>query len=306
MVEAKKPFEEYLKAYVIDYLHEVINETYDYSQEGVWTLFEFIDNWIDLVPREKEHFLEAANSLSGIILLNSWKLTNWISYEVLCGKYFEAIRNLRFIFEGCIYAVVIEDLIESKIWEKWRSLSSISLKAEIFKLLEECKSRKVYNKRKKMVKVNKVEKIVRKLIEDADLPPEEKADYIEVYVKILSQSELYLPMKAMIGKYCYLLEIEKDEQNLINLWHELSCYQHFSYPYLTAAYENPELIFLEVFNENLFKLCLELYFKTVDVLYAAIAWRFPKLREMIKKINDWWEEKFSKSFTLAEKVLGER
>jgi hypothetical protein len=302
MVEAKKPFEEYLKVYT-DYLHEVINETYDYSQEGVGTLFEFIDNWIDLVPREKEHFLEAANSLSGIILLNSWKLTNWVSYEVLCGKYFEAIRNLRFIFEGSIYAVVIEDSIESKVWEKWGLLSSISLKAEILRLLEECKDRKVYNKRKKMVKVNKVEKIVRKLVENAKLSPEEKADYIEVYVKILSQSELYLPMKAMIGKYCRLLGIEENKQNLINLWHELSRYQHFSYPYLTIAYENPDFVFLEVFNKNLFKLCLELYFKTIDVLYAVVAWRFPKLRERVKEINDWWEENFNKSFTLTKKVL---
>jgi hypothetical protein len=303
MAEARKPFEEYLKEYT-GYLHSVIDETYKHSREGVWILFEFIDNWVDLIPGEKGLFLEAVNSLSGIILLNSWKLTNWISYEILCGKYFEAIRNLRFIFEGSIYAVVIEDLIESKVWEKWRSLSSLGLKTEIFELWEECKSGRVYNRKKKRVKVSKVEKIVRKFVEAAGLSPEEEAKYIGAYVEILSQPELYLPMNAMIGKYCYLLGIGEDVQSLINLWHELSRYQHFSHPYLETACEKPEFVFLEIFDDKLFKLCLEFYFKTTDVLYAAIAWRFPKLREDINEINEMWEKMFNRSFALTKTVLG--
>jgi len=112
------PFDDYFKIYT-DSLREVSKETFDkYPNESIM-LFEFIDNWIDLFPKDDERFTEAANSLSGIILIDSWKLSNWISYEILCGKYFEAIRNLRFLFEGCVFAVIIEDVIESRVFEKW-------------------------------------------------------------------------------------------------------------------------------------------------------------------------------------------
>jgi len=302
MSQTKRPFEEYIEVY-IKYLYEVINETCNYSQEGTWMLFEFIDNWIDLIPRKKAHFLGVANSLSGIILLNSWKLTNWISFEILCGKYFEALRNLRFIFEGSVHAVVIEDLIESQVWEKWRSLSSIVLKTEIFKLWEACKNRKVYNKKKKKVRKNKVEEIVKNFILTLGFSLEEKAEHINVYTEILSQPELYMPMGLMIEKCCKLLRIEEKEKNLKSLWHELSRYQHFSYPYLEIACERPDFIFLEVFDKDTFELSLELYFKTMDLFYAVIAWRFSQLRTEIGEMCKWWKKNFNKSFTLTEKVL---
>ncbi len=302
MAEAKKPFETYLEEY-IGYLRKVIDETYNYSAEGTHMLFEFINNWIDLVPTEKTLFLEATNSLSGIILLNSWKLMNWISFEILCGKYFEALRDLRFIFEGSIYAVVIEDLIESQVWKKWQSLSSMCLKAEIFKLWEECRSARVYDKEKKEVVRGKVEELVKKFIVDSGSPPEKKVEHISVYTEILSQRELYMSVGSMIGKCCKLLRIEGEEENLRGLWHELSRYQHFSYPYLEISCKRPEFVFLEVFDRVLFESSLELYFRTIDLLYAAIAWRFPQLSDKIKEMNTWWKENFSKSFTLTKKVL---
>lgn len=302
MSKARRPFETYLKEYMSS-LREVIDETYEYSLEGTRMLFKFIDNWIDLIPREKAHFLEAVNSLSGIILLNSWKLTNWISFEILCGKYFEALRNLRFIFEGSIYAVVIEDLVESRVWKKWRSLSSIALKAEIFKLWEMCRNKKVYDKRKNKVRRDKVEEIVRNFVIASGFSPQEKIEHINTYTEILSQPELYMPMGLMIERCCKLLGIEKEKESLKDLWHELSRYQHFSHPYLEIACENPEFVFLEVFNKDTFELSLELYFKTMDVLYAVVAWRFPQLRKRTKEVCNWWEENFGRSFILAEKVL---
>jgi len=299
---AERPFETYLKEYTHS-LCEVVDETYEYSLEGTHMLFEFIDNWIDLIPREKAHFLEAANSLSGIILLNSWKLTNWISFEILCGKYFEALRNLRFIFEGSIHAVVIEDLIESQVWRKWRSLSSIGFKAEIFGLWEICRSKRVYNKREKRVRRDKVGEIVRNFVIASGFSSQEKTEHINIYTEILSQPELYMPMGLMIEKCCKLLGIEEEEKSLKNLWHELSRYQHFSYLYLDIACEKPEFVFLEIFDKNLFELSLELYFKTMDLFYAVVAWRFPSLRSKIREMCDWWKKNFNKSFILTEKVL---
>jgi hypothetical protein len=302
MAESMKAIEEYLREYT-DYLHMVIYETYKHSKEEVGMLFEFIDNWIDLIPRERELLIAMSQSLPGIILLNSWKLTNWVSYEILCGKYFESIRNLRFIFEGSIYAVVIEDSIESKVWEKWQSLSTLSLKAEIFRLWEECKRKKVFDSEKKKVRITKIKKIVRRFVESANLPSKEKSNYIDVYVEILSQPVLYLPTKAMIQRYCHLLGVEDETRSLVSLWHELSRYQHFSYPYLEKAVESPDFVFLEVFDEKLFELSLELYFKTTDVFYAALIWRFPELRENVKGINEMWKRMFKRSFVLTSKIL---
>lgn len=141
--------EKYLKEYE-ECLREVSKETCEKYREKTWMLFEFINNWIDLVPRHEEVSKQAIHSLSGIILLHSWKLTNWITYEILCGKYFEAIRNLRFIFEGTVYAVIIEDAIESRVSEKRGGLSEVGLKKEIFELWEMCKGKRVYEKRRIM------------------------------------------------------------------------------------------------------------------------------------------------------------
>lgn len=303
MRKAEKPFESYLKEY-LGSLYDVINETYESSPEDVRVLFEFINNWIDLVPAEKTRFLEATNSLSGIILLNSWKLINWISFEVLCGKYFEALRNLRFIFEACIHAVVIEDLIESKIWRKWGSLSSIGLKTEIFKLWETCRSGGVYDKKRKNVRRDKVREIVEEFIRDSDIPSEEKAEYAKVYVEILSQPEFYMPTESMVRKCCKLLGIEEEGQSLKDLWHELSRYQHFSYPYLEITLRRPEFVFLEEFDEEMFKLTLGLYHRTLDFLYAVLAWRFVHLRKEIVEVCTWWRKNLNRLFTLTEKVLG--
>ena len=149
--------ENYIKEYT-GLLKKVRKETYRKYLTETGMLFEFIDNWIDLIPRDNELFSQAINSISGIILLNSWKLTNWISYEILSGKYFEAIRNLRFVFEGSVYAVIIEDAIESKVYEKWGSLSALPLKAEVFQLWEECKKVRVFRKGK--INQNKIRRFI--------------------------------------------------------------------------------------------------------------------------------------------------
>ena len=63
MLESKRPFEKYLREYV-KCLSEVIDETYSYSEKSVKMLLGLIDDWIDLVPKEKNHFFEATNSVS--------------------------------------------------------------------------------------------------------------------------------------------------------------------------------------------------------------------------------------------------
>lgn len=296
-------FENYIKEYV-GMMEEIRKETRDKYPIETGMLFEFIDNWIDLFPKGEEKFLEAINSLSGIILFNSWKLTNWISYEILSGKYFEAIRNLRFVFEGSVYAAVIEDAIESRVFANWRTLSTLDLKAEIFQLWEECKSKKVYKKGK--FDHDKIKNIVVDFVNrNIDSSKKSRAqDYTEVYVQILSNGKLYLSTSRMIEECSSFLKLnETDVQKLKELWHELSAYLHFSHPYLEALIEDPESLFLEKFDDDLFKRSLHFYFQTLDLFYAVLAWRFENLRKEINKMCDWWKDNFNKRFVLTEKIL---
>jgi len=296
-------FENYIKAYTT-IMQEVSKETHDKHPTETGMLFEFIDNWIDLVPRDKEKIFQTINSLSGIILLNSWRLTNYITYEILNGKYFEAIRNLRFVFEGSVFAVVFEDAIESRVFEKWESLSTLSLKTEIFQLWEECKRRKVYRKGK--IDVERIRKIVVNFIDQYIDPSrrEEMQEYVEVYVKILSDKRLYLTINNMIEECGIFLKLNEEEvEELKKLWHELSMYIHFSYPYLETIIEDPEICFMDKFNEEMFKRSLTFYFQTLDFMYAVLVWRFADLREKVKKICEWWKKNFNKTFNLTERTL---
>ncbi len=297
------PAENYISVYA-QILREVREETYQKYPSETGMLFEFIDNWIDLIPRDRERFFQATNSISGIILLNSWKLTNWITYEILNGRYFEAIRNLRFVFEGCVFAVILEDAIESTVFEKWGGLSALSLKAEIFRLWEECKRKKVCRKGK--IDKEMVRRIVTDFI-DKNIDPSKKEvaqEYIEVYTRILSNRKLYLTTSKMIEECCSFLKLDEDDvREMKELWHELSKYLHFSYPYLEAIIEDPGFCFLEGFNDGLFKLSLAFYFKTLDLLYAILVWRFEDLRKEISKICEWWRNNFHRTFILTEKTL---
>lgn len=298
-------FENYRKTYS-EYLNDVAKETVEKYPEETKMLFEFIDNWIDLFPKDDERFTQTLNSLSGIILMNSWKLTNWISYEILNGEYFEAIRNLRFIFEGCVFAVIIEDVIESEVFRKWKTLGNLSLKIEIFKLWEECKRKRVYSKKK--IDHEKIGKIVSDFVNKNIEDPKKDlaAEYIEVYSSILSNEKLYLSTSKMVKECAPFLKIdENDTDELRKLWHELSGYQHFSHKYLEALSEDPDFCFVEKTNDKLFKSSMTFYFQTLDFLYAVLAWRLLPLRKEIIEMCKWWKDNFNKTFRLTEMVLQE-
>lgn len=301
MVETS--FEKYLKTYT-DFLGEVAKETLEKRPDETKMLFEFIDNWIDLFPTEDERFMQATNSLSGIILINSWKLTNWISYEILTGKYFEAIRNLRFIFEGCVFAVIIEDAIESEVYKKWEKLGNLWLKTEIFRLWEECKKSKVYRNR------NIDHSLVRELVSDfvnKNMESSRKNDipqYVEVYSKILANKKLYMSTNKMVNECKNFLKLDEiDVDSLQNLWHELSNYQHFSHKYLNAVSEDADFCFVEKFHPELFQSAVKFYFLTLDIFYAVLVWRLPQLWSRITEMCKWWSVNFNNKFSLTEKVL---
>jgi hypothetical protein len=302
--EKREPtFEDYVTQY-LRIAQLARKETYQKHQPETEMLFEFVDNWPDFIKFFKENNLEIGNSLSGIILLNSWRLTNWITIDILSGKYFEAIRNLRFVFEGSVYAVLVEDIIETAVFEKWKKISTLDLKAEIFELWEECRRKWVCHKG--IVDTEKVNRIVRGYV-TARIDASKKdrmEEYIGIYSEILSDARLYLSTARMLQPCAGSLKLDdSDVVQLRMLWRELSRYQHFSYPYLKAVVDDPELVLVEELNDDLLKQSLSFYFGTLDFFYAVLAWRFQYLRKQIKEMCDWWSTNFHRTFDKTGKAL---
>jgi hypothetical protein len=296
-------FEDYLKTYsaLAELIRKETCTKYPYETD---MLFEFVDNWPDLIKVSKEKCLEAINSLSGIILISSWRLTNWITFDILSGKYFEAIRNLRFVFEGSVYAVIVENAIEATVFEKWEKLSSLDLKAEIFEIWEECKRRRVYRNGK--ISADRVKALVTEYVARKVHPSKkgEMQHYIEIYTQILCDEKLYLRTSQMIEECVGFLRLDDpDIADLKTLWHELSKYQHFSYAYLEAVVDDPELCLIEKLNDGLLKRSLNFYFETLDFFYAVLAWRFEYLRKEIRAMCEWWRTNFNRTFAMTEKTL---
>ena len=295
--------EDYLKTYsvVAELTRKETCTKYPYETD---MLFEFVDNWPDFAKLLNQKLAEISNSLSGIILVNSWRLTNQISIDILSGKYFEAMRNLRFVFEGSVYAVIVENAIEATVFEKWEKLSGLDLKAEIFELWEECKRRKVYGKGK--IATDRVKELVTGYIArkiDASKKGEMQ-DYIEIYTQILCDENLYLPTSRMIDECGGFIRLDdEDIADLRTLWHELSKYQHFSYAYLEAVLDDPDLCLMEKLNDGLLRRSLDFYFDTLDFFYAVLAWRFEYLRKEITTMCEWWRTNFNRSFDTTEKTL---
>lgn len=211
-------FDDYFKTYV-SWLQDVAKETHQkYPTEAVM-IFEFIDNWIDLFPKDDDRFIQTRNSLSGIILMDSWKLTNWIGFEILCGKYFEALRNIRFLFEGCVFSIIIEDVIEGNVWNKWKNLADLWLKKDIFTLWEQCKKKHVVHHKK--LDTELVHKIVTNFVNQTMEKGRENQipEYVDVYSKILSDLRLYLNTTMMIRECITHLNLdENDGKSLVQTW----------------------------------------------------------------------------------------
>lgn len=155
-------------------LLDVRRESYNKFPEEVIALAELLSNYIDLLP-EKSEWGNCIHSIPRILLLYSLKMAAWTIYEILNGKYFEAFRDIRFIFEASILSVVMEDVIEKSIYQKCGTLSSFHLKVIIFKLWEKLRDKKDYRNLRNKEKRNKtIRQEIKKFLKDLDLPEEAK------------------------------------------------------------------------------------------------------------------------------------
>lgn len=198
-------------------------------------------------------------------------------------------------------------LLRVEFLKKWGSLSTLSLKAEVFKLWEECKKRKVFKKGK--IRLGVMKRIVADFVNRNINPSisERSEEYIELYTAILSNKRLYFTTNKMIGECANFLKIDRrDVEELKELWHNLSEYLHFSHLSLEAIVDDPGFCFLEELNDKLLNQSLTFYFKTLDFFYAVLAWRFTNLNGEIKKMCEWWKNNFNKTFSITEKVLSSK
>ncbi len=297
-----KALESYVKEYE-NYLREVREETYRKFPEETGILIGFIDNWIDIIP-VKEKWEEYIHSLLGVLLFHLWKMSNWIGYEILNGKYFEAFRDCRFMFEASILSVIMEDAIESNIYKKWESLSSFDLKCEIFHLWEELRDKGIYRKKKKEDRENEIKKHVKEFMSRSNLSKEEKEEYSEVYCSILCNEKLGYSIPKMIEECGRILPIGDKERLLKDVWKTLNKYTHFTNTFCDTALHYPDFIFIETMNEELFKECFKAYFNTMDLFYCVLCWRFPKIKEkMEERVIDWWNKNFSLHLELTERII---
>lgn len=295
-------FKKYMETYQ-NYLSKVSEETFKNFPEETCIIIEFINNWIDIIP-VKEEWKKYIHSILGIFLFYSWKLFNWIGYEILSGKYFEAFRNCRFVFEASILSVIMEDAIESRVYEKWENLSSFDLKCEILRLWEDLKDEHIYWIKDEKNRTKKIREFIKKHVSKLNLPEERKEEYLEVYCSILCDERLGYNTPKMIEECKEILSIEDKEQLLKNTWKILNKYTHFTHTFCNMVLNNPDFVFIETMNKDLFKECFKAYFTTMDLFYCVLCWSFPKVKERMKdKVIGRWNENFNRRLEFTERII---
>jgi len=289
--------------------NEVIRDTCKNSNREVEILIGILNNWIDAAKLFKEYKTEEIiHNVQGIFFSYFWRGSCWIIYEALTGHYFEAFRDLRFMFEGSLQALMYDYLIEREILEKFGFYVKFDVKVEIIELAEELRE-KIRQLGDGYVTHEKLRDITRGKVEDfvrskgVRLDEEERKKYIEVYSEVLAQPELYYSVPKHITEFVRECGLEEFEEKLKKAWAELCLYTHFSRKFFKWIMKRPQEIWVEEYNEELLKKFCELYIIVNDLLFSTLLLGYPKLREVVSDIVKWWMENFSIKLEMTEKML---
>jgi hypothetical protein len=290
-----------------EYFKEVAKESFEKNKLEVEDLIEYLNNCIDLFGINK-HYQEdeITNSISAIFLFYSFKQLRWVIHEILSGAYFEAIRNLRFIFETVVWAHFLDEWIDGKTKECLKAGvgAEMSLKYEILELKDDIYDAKGYRKKKNERELI-IKETVGKFIEKhaQDFTNEGKEKYKELYFETLKN--LGIGFSGKNGLIAKLPLEEGDKEKLDKLYSELSKYTHPSHRILKPFYEvDPGLIFTFGFEQKLFNDCFKFLGKVMDLSYAVLYIHFERLREGIKeKIVAFCRTNFNMEFPITEKLI---
>lgn len=302
------PFKLFLETYKV-LVDEAIDETFKREKDLAAELVALLSDWIDLSKLLIEKYKDLwHHTLSGTLFVYVWRGYGWIIYEILSGHYLEALKDMRFLFEGTFLSLHFDYYIDKKVYEISKCFGAITLKGEILKLIEDLREigrRLLSDDQNEVEEAQKrIEKKVKEFVEKSSLSDEEKREYFELYSKVLCQPELYWSVSKIIREFCKEFNIKRKQTDfLLAVWSELSGYTHFSSKFLDMIIRRPDFLFVNDFDEELLKKCVSFIFTVFDVLCAVLAVHFPKIRDEVKKISKRWKENSNRTFELSEAVL---
>jgi len=93
------PFEMVIEVYK-EIIDEAIYGSFRREEKRATSLFELISNWIDLSDVIEKYKDVWYQTLSGNLFVYLWRGFGWITYEIVSSHYFEALKDMRFLFEG--------------------------------------------------------------------------------------------------------------------------------------------------------------------------------------------------------------
>jgi hypothetical protein len=287
---------------------DVIRETYKNSRPEVEILIGILNSWIDAAQLFKKYEMEEIiHNVQGVFFSYFWRGSCWVIYEILTGHYFDALRDLRFLFEGSLMSLVYDHLIDSKILEKFGFYVTFDEKTEIIELAEELRG-KIRELEDEDIDGNeKLRETVRKKVENfmksKAMEVDKKKEYVEVYTEALAQTELYHTVPKLITKFVRECGLKEFEEDLKKAWAELSLYTHFSRKFFKWIRKSPHEIWIEDYNGELLKKCCELYITISDLLLSTLLLGYPKIHEAVKEIAKWWTDNFGINLKMTQKML---
>jgi len=218
---------------------EVRSETQRIQKENFEKICCILDNWVDLLNLVREYPQdELVNSVSALFLLNAGKQLRWVTYEILCGAYFEAIRDLRHVFEVIVWAYHIDMWLdeEAKIVFGVNKGADMGLKYETLVLIDQIgELRRATSRKRRAIKNEQIEELIK------NLPDEEKETYRRFYSNVVDK----LVNCKFSGKRGLLKELpfENHRERLNVLYSELSKYTHLSHRIIELSYTEANLGF---------------------------------------------------------------
>jgi len=222
---------------------EIEKETLEKNREKADILVEHLNNWIDTIRPIIKNNPELNRSLIGVKFIDTFAEMRLTVFSIFSGCYFQAVRNLRFIFESMTHAYYLESEFEEIFPDLFLELIDQPDDAVDFQKRLEDRLRIEY--------------------------PQRKGQFRDITGFSVTT----------IDKLPFLLD---EKESLKITYRKLSRFVHPAPEQIRKVIENPDLIFTFFYNEEFFNECIELTDEVMDLTFAVVLHRFPDVKEKIK------------------------
>lgn len=113
MTSCQDSIKSFLETYKI-LVDEAIDETFKREKDLAAELVALLSDWIDLSKLIEKYKDLWHHTLSGTLFVYVWRCYGWIIYEILSGQYLEALKDMRFLFEGTFLSLHFDYYIDKK------------------------------------------------------------------------------------------------------------------------------------------------------------------------------------------------